>query len=261
VVPEEHSTSADLARAVEELQRALARARGQDIDATLLGAVDTSLTEARNTVRELARPAGTGTRIGKASVRSQVIEALTDLGVPTSAALIAAYHRAVFDSELHPRGLTSLRRDEARTLDSSSSAPVLVVPTLTPQLAPARGLFALSTWPGWLRITGVYSERVNHLHAVRRMLDYLQNLPAADEQHRAAITSVLLNFGQSIDGLSFAGIDVAAARATVDHQLALIEGKDRADRESAAELLAKEPDITAQLFGKKRTLRVVGGDK
>lgn len=260
VVQEGQSSSADLARAVVDLQSVLAGVRRGDIDATLLSAVDTSLTEARNTVRELARPVGTGARIGKASVRSQVIEALTDLDVPARPALIAAYHRAVFDSELHPRGLATLRRDEARTLGSTSSTSVLVVPTLTPQLAPARGPFALSTWPAWRRITDVYSERVNHLHAVRRMLDYLQLLPAADEQHRTAITSVLLNFGQRVDGISFAGIDIAAARATVDDQLALIEGKDRAAREAAAERLAEEPDSTTRLFGKKTTRTATGSD-
>ncbi|MEU8158839.1 hypothetical protein [Micromonospora parva] len=258
-MPDEALTPEDLAAAVANLQRALERAGGADLDPGLLGAIDDSLTAARRTVRRMARTTGGQARGGRRTVRAQVIEALSDLGVPASAPLISAYHQAIFESDLTAYGMASLRRDEARR---SLEGEVLVVPTLTPQLAPARGLLALSTWPDWLRITGVYSERVNHLYVVRRMLDHLETLPESDADRRNALTQVLRTFGSSLDGISFNEIDIATTRAAISNQLALIEEKDREVREEAAARLGQESDLSRRMFGTpKPNLRVVGGDE
>jgi hypothetical protein len=243
---------------VANLQRALEQAGGAELDSGLLGAIDDSLVAARRKVRRMARTASGPARGGRRTVRSQVIEALSDLGVPASAPLISAYHQAMFESDLTPYGMASLRRDEARR---SLEGDVLVVPTLTPQLAAARGLLALSTWPGWLRITGVYSERVNHLHAIRRMLDHLETLPDADEARRDALIKVLRTFGSSLDGISFNGIDIPATRTAIDNQLALIEDKDRKVRTEAAARLEQDPDAGHRMFGTARpNLRIVGDE-
>src|SRR5262245_22700108 len=95
-----------------------------------------------------------------APARQQAVDALSELGVPANPALIAEFHRARFDSELTPRALASIRRDELRAYRAKSSTRSMwVVPALTTHLLPARGYLALSSWPAWLRIHGTRSDR------------------------------------------------------------------------------------------------------
>jgi hypothetical protein len=193
------------------------------------------------------------------SARQQVIEALIELGIPATPQLIAGFHQARFGSDLHPRVMASLRRDELRALRAKSSQrTVLVVPALTPRLAPTRGLFALSTWPDWLRIVGPLSTRVDNLRVLRVILDRLD--PLGDDatkrmvlrqQHaerRRRLEALLWRYGSSLPGIDRAGLDLTVARAAVDEELLLIQDDDRAEREQAAERLAAL-DQERQLFG------------
>jgi hypothetical protein len=259
-VTDSQNTSPDVAEALAALQQALAQAKAnQELTPEVLNALGGELDATRKVVRQMARKNATP-RLGRQSARAQVIEALTDIGVPAGAPLIAAYHRAVFDSELHVKALASLRRDEERTVGRTVSAGgsgVFVVPALsTAHLTPVRGLFALSTWPTWLRLVGPYSERVNNLHAVRRMLQRLEDL-GDDDEHRAGLESLVRMFGSSLDGVGVAAVDPVAVEAAVAQQLALIEQADRAERGEAASRLDREPDVTRRLLG--APLRVVGG--
>src|SRR4051794_21058543 len=102
VVTDEPPVPEDLAAAVANLQRALEKAGGASFDPGLLGAIDDRLGAARRKVRRMARATGGPARGGRRTIRAQVIEALSDLGVPASAPLISAYHQAMFESDLTP---------------------------------------------------------------------------------------------------------------------------------------------------------------
>ncbi|MDG6108840.1 hypothetical protein Daura_06005 [Dactylosporangium aurantiacum] len=261
----------DAARKVEELvaalHAALAEARDEDaLPPAVADAVAEGIAEAGQVARQLTRKArGGNARLGKPSARTQAIEALTELGVPASPALIAAYHRAVFDSRLESKALASLRRDDERALKSGGGHDVFVVPALTTRLVPARGLLALSTWPAWLRIVGPYSERVNNLNAVQVMLRRITELDEASTAgpsgpaatRRTNLEALVRRFGSSIDGVTFNSVDVPTAERAVRQQLELVEPQDRITRDEAAARLTNEPDEHRRLLG--APLRIVGG--
>jgi hypothetical protein len=245
----------ELLRQLERLAGRVAEAGGT-LDEEAAARVKAAVGKVSHAVTKAKRGTSTAPPM---SARQQVIEALTELGVPATPQLIAGFHQARFGSDLHPRVMASLRRDELRALRAKSSQrSVLVVPALTSRLAPARGLFALSTWPDWLRIVGPLSTRVDNLRVLGVILDRLDTLgddaterTVLRQQHaerRRRLEALLWRYGSSLPGIDRAGLDLTVARAAVDEELRLIQDDDRAEREQVAERLGAL-DEEHQMFG------------
>lgn len=244
---QEKSGSLDVDELLRQL-RALTEARGLDrltVDkvSLALSAADRGLRAARTSV---AAPA-----------RQQAVDALSELGVPGTPALIAEFHRARFGSELAPRALASIRRDELRAYRATSSTrSTWVVPALTTQLQPARGYLALSSWPAWLRIHGIQSPRVDTLQALLVVLDALTGLPAAGgdrlqaarELRRVRLTDLLIRLGAGVPGIDEV-VEVETAREAIQDELDHLVAKDRAERDAAASELSAMSE-EQRLFGR-----------
>jgi hypothetical protein len=192
-----------------------------------------------------------------APARQQAVDALSELGVPANPALIAEFHRARFDSELAPRALASIRRDELRAFRAKSSTrSVWVVPALTTHLLPARGYLALSSWPAWLRIHGTRSGRVDTLRVLLVLLDTLAGLSAAGsdrlraarELRRIRLTDLLVRLGVGVPGIG-PTVDQESAREAIQAELDELAAKDRAERDAAA-LTLSTVDEEQRLFGR-----------
>lgn len=237
----------DIDELLRQLQ-ALTEARG--LDRLTVDRVSPALTAADRALRAARTNAA-------APARQQAVDALSELGVPGTPALIAEFHRARFGSELAPRALASIRRDELRAYQAKSSTrSVWIVPALTTQLQPARGYLALSLWPAWLRIHGIRSPRVDTLRALLVMLDALTGLPAAggdrlqavQELRRARLTELLTRLGAGIPGIDGV-VEVETAREAIQGELDHLIAKDRAERDAAASELSAISE-EQRLFGR-----------
>lgn len=235
---------------VDELLRRLAAlAETRDLDQQTVEQVGAALDAAGQAVR--------ASRAGAAPARQQAIDALSELGVSANPALIAEFHRANFGSELAPRALASIRRDELRAYRAKNSTRSLwVVPALTTQLLPARGYLALSSWPAWLRILGTRSTRVDTLQVLIVLLDALAGLPVAGsdrlratrELRRGRLTELLVRMGVDVPGIGQT-IDHETAREAIRDELDRIASKDHAERDDAATALSVL-DEEQRLFGR-----------
>ena len=91
------------------------------------------------------------------TVREQVHEALSLLGVPTQARLLVKVHDAFFAAGLQRARLTSLRRDEEKSFATAApgARPYYLCAALSAEhLSPSRGLLAISAWPLERRVIG-----------------------------------------------------------------------------------------------------------
>ncbi|QKV78058.1 hypothetical protein [Amycolatopsis sp. Hca4] len=237
---------------VDELLRQLAALSESDnLDRQTVERVSTALSAAERTVRVLR------TGVAGTSARQQAIDALSELGVPANPALIAEFHRARFGSELAPRALASIRRDEMRAYRAKSSTRSMwVVPALTTQLFPARGHLTLSTWPAWLRILGTRSARVDMLQVMIVLLDAIVEplgpgsdvLQVTRELRRNRLTELLVRMGVGVPGIGQV-VDQRTAREAIQEELGRITPKDRAEREDAAAALSTLSE-EQQIFGR-----------
>ncbi len=137
------------------------------------------------------------------AVRGVVIDALNDLGVPSSPREIAAYGQARFGVRLEPRLFASLRRDEQRTWKSTrSQRPVYIVPALTAaapsRLLAMRGKLALSDWPLERRLVGPLSERVDHLSATVNLTRQLAWLRAAKPAEAERVGTLVARYATNV---------------------------------------------------------------
>jgi hypothetical protein len=245
---QEESQSLD----VDELLRQLAAlADTRELDQQTLGRVSTALGAADEAIR------ATRTGAVAAPARQQAVDALSELGVPATPALIAEFHRTYFGSELAARALASIRRDELRAYRAKgSSRSVWVVPALTTRLLPARGYLALSSWPGWLRILGTRSARVDILRVLIVLMDALAGLAVAGsdrlratrELRRSRLAELLVRLGVGVPGIGQT-VDHETAREAIRDELDQIAPTDRAEREDAAARLSTLCE-ERQLFGR-----------
>jgi hypothetical protein len=236
---------------VDELLRqlaALTEARG--LDQRTADRVSAALGAADQAVRAVRASSA-------APARQQAVDALSELGVPANPALIAEFHRARFDSELAPRALASIRRDELRAFRAKSSTRSMwVVPALTTHLLPARGYLALSSWPAWLRIHGTRSAQVDALRVLLVLLDTLAGLSAAGsdrlravrELRRIRLTNLLVRLGVGVPGIG-PTVDQESAREALQVELDELAAKDRAERDAAALTLSTVYEVQ-RLFGR-----------
>ncbi|MEE6259345.1 hypothetical protein [Plantactinospora sonchi] len=187
-------------------------------------------------------------------VREQVHHALTLLCVPAASKLIADVHEAFLDGEgqaLAPARLTHLRRDEKRSYETARhSRPYYLCSALTADhLTPARGLFAVSTWPLERRIVGPLSPRVDFLTAAVRIAERAARLP----QPNAQVTRLLWRFATNIPGASAGQIpgtvDTRVIIEAAEHEREVHAEADRAQRAAAADRARRQLDDVARLFG------------
>ncbi len=179
-------------------------------------------------------------------MREQVHHALTLLTVPAAPRLITAVHRAFFSGDLNATRLTSLRRDEERSFQSSQFArPYYLCPALTVDLlSPARGLLTVSTWPIADRIIGPLSPRVHFLTAAIRVAEAVDRLGEPIPEAARLLWRFAANIPGASDGASTPTVVADAARV----ELAVHAEADRIARKEAA-VRADRLTSVQKLFG------------
>lgn len=181
-------------------------------------------------------------------IREQVHQALSMLGVPTSAKLIVAVNDAFFSRELRGSQLTSLRRDEERSFRSDPYArPYYLCAALTDRLSPARGLLADSTWSPESRVLGPLSPRVDFLTSTLRIAEHLARLA----EPPAGAVRLLSRMAQNIPGAArgFAPADPVAAIRAVRAELEVHRAADTAQRAEINERATRQLPDAERLFG------------
>ncbi|MEV4706675.1 hypothetical protein [Actinoplanes sp. NPDC049316] len=106
-------------------------------------------------------------------LREQARHALLLLGAPAPANLVVDVHTALFDGDLSMSGLATVLRDEERQYDPDALRPYRICPALHHDLTVARGLVALSCWPGERRMMSPVAARANALAAVVRIAEFV----------------------------------------------------------------------------------------
>lgn len=111
------------------------------------------------------------------SLKEQAWHALLLLGVPAPARLIVDVHAAFFDGDLSVPALAALMREDERSWRPGASQ--LICPALTLDLAPARGMVALSAWPLADRLCTPAVARAHSLVATVRIAEFAAVRPGA----------------------------------------------------------------------------------
>ena len=132
------------------------------------------------------------------SARDRVVSALTELNVPSSPKLIAAFSEARSGAPFDQRALASIRRDERRSWESGSRRDTYVLPTLEgPWFTAGRGRVVLSHWPLWQRIVGPLSPRVDHLKVCLRTVDQCE-AKASDPEMADRMCKLLRDLARTV---------------------------------------------------------------
>jgi hypothetical protein len=183
-------------------------------------------------------------------VRERVLWALDLLGVPSAVKTVAEVAGVRTNLEVDARQLASLRRSEQASFDAKPDGrAAYVVPALHHRrLDPMRGLLTSSSWSLRDRIVGPLSPRADHLRATRRLAEHLgwarEHAPATVPR----LEGLVWGLARSIPGSLDSGMDVATLVRSAQAELSLIEEKDLAERQEAAER-ALRMDRRQQLFG------------
>jgi hypothetical protein len=191
------------------------------------------------------------------SLRERATRAITQLNVPVSAKLIAAYCEAQDQEPFDLKGLASIRRDEFRAWGKTARRNVFIVPTLEgPWFSSSRGRFALSTWPLAQRIIGPLSPRVNHLKVCLHLAERVD-----DASQRATITAslakLLVDYARTVPGALEhpwdKGMDVNTSRVrqAVQDELAVLDEDEQSWRLDEAKRAARVLDENQMLWGAK----------
>jgi hypothetical protein len=183
------------------------------------------------------------------SVREQVHQVLTLLGVAVAPRLIAAVHGAFSVGKLTGAQLTSLRRDEERSFRSAPHArPYYLCSALTfDRLVAVRGLVAVSTWPLERRIIGPLSHRVDFLTAATRLAEFADKV----DRPPLPVLRLLWQFASNIPGAadSFDSMAPTQVAAAARSEWEIHRKSDQAQREASAARARKQLDEVQQLFG------------
>lgn len=191
---------------------------------------------------------------GPFTIREQVHQALALLRVPSAGRLIVAVHEAFFAGSLTSRRLSSLRRDEERSFRANGHArPYYLCAALAADLlVPARGLFAVSTWPMDRRVIGPLSPRVDHLTATIRIAERLHRLAQSGEEPSPGNQRLISRLARSIPGAMEAAatmVDPDTVIRSATAELDVHAESDRAYRALAARRAIEHLDAGEQLFG------------
>ncbi|WP_433194542.1 hypothetical protein ACQP1G_38200 [Nocardia sp. CA-107356] len=188
------------------------------------------------------------------SVRDQVHQALTLLGVPSAPKMVVAVQDVFFAGELSSEKVRHLRRDEERSFRSSPHArPYYLCSALTAdRLIAARGLLAVSTWPISRRIVGPLSGRVDFLTGAIHVAEQVGRM----SEPTLPAKRLLRRFATSIPsaGDSFDALDPATVAEAARTELAVHQDDDQVQRDVAAERATSQLDERQQLFGSTLTV-------
>ncbi|MEU8795022.1 hypothetical protein [Streptomyces sp. NPDC048643] len=201
-------------------------------------------------------PAAFGSQL---PAREHVHRALVLLGTPAAPKLIVGVHEAFFLGELSASKLSSLRRDEMRSYESSPGArPYYLCPALAHDLlTPVRALVTISTWTLEQRIIGPLSPRVDFLTGAIRIAEAVHtSATSTGSEPRPAALRLLWRFATNIPDAIPRGVPenesaldpqqvIAAAQAELDVHLAA----DRATRAEASRQARTSLGEAQQLFG------------
>ncbi|MEV6758274.1 hypothetical protein [Streptomyces sp. NPDC051214] len=200
-------------------------------------------------------PAAFGSQL---PAREHVHRALMLLGTPAAPKLIVGVHEAFFPGELSASKLSSLRRDEARSYQSSPGArPYYLCSALAHDLlTPVRALLAISTWPLEQRIIGPLSPRVDFLTGAIRIAEaaHASEASAGGEPSTTALRLLwrfAANIPEAMPSSTPGRESVLDAQQVIDAaraELAVHLDADRAVR-SEASRRARTLDEAQQLFG------------
>jgi len=181
------------------------------------------------------------------------------LGTPAAPKLIVGVHEAFFPGELSASKLSSLRRDEARSYQSSPGArPYYLCPALAHDLlTPVRALLTVSTWPLEQRIIGPLSPRVDFLTGAVHIAEAVHDATGSDGSGPSpAAVRLLWRFAANIPDALPGGTSgaesaldpqqvIEAARTEMDVHL----DADRAARAEASRRARTSLREAQQLFG------------
>ncbi|MEU2388950.1 hypothetical protein ABZ606_30540 [Streptomyces sp. NPDC012461] len=200
-------------------------------------------------------PAAFGSQL---PAREHVHRALMLLGTPAAPKLIVGVHEAFFPGELSASKLSSLRRDEARSYQSSPGArPYYLCSALAHDLlTPVRALLTISTWPLEQRIIGPLSPRVDFLTGAIRIAEAVHAAESsAGGEPSAAALRLLWRFAANIpDAMPSSApgresaLDTQQVIDAARTELAVHLDADRAVR-SEASRRARTLHEAQQLFG------------
>jgi hypothetical protein len=194
---------------------------------------------------------------GAIPVRERVLAGLELLGVPSRASLVSSAAVARTGLDVEPRQLASLRRSELASWRAAPDRrPSYVVPALhSRRFEPLRGVIASSAWEPWRRIVGPLSHRADHVRATARLAENIEWARAQSPDLAARYEQFLWRLARSVPSAGReTSLLVDKVLAAAKAELAMLDAEDRAEREAAADRLAKLP-MEQQLFG--AGLRVV----
>ncbi|SCF01039.1 hypothetical protein GA0070562_5088 [Micromonospora tulbaghiae] len=182
-------------------------------------------------------------------VREQVHQVLTLLTVASAPKMIVAVHEAFFSGDLVATQLTSLRRDERNSFETSPHArPYYLCNALTAdRLTPVRALVAVSSWPLDRRMIGPLSARVDFLTAAIRIGEHLDRIGDPSPQARR----LLWRFASNIPGAAspFEAAEPTSVISAARAELEVHDSEDRRHREAAGQRARKQLGEVEQLFG------------
>ncbi|MFG2432580.1 hypothetical protein [Streptomyces sp. NPDC048590] len=200
-------------------------------------------------------PAAFGSQL---PAREHVHRALMLLGTPAAPKLIVGVHEAFFPGELSASKLSSLRRDEVRSYQSSPGArPYYLCSALAHDLlTPVRALLTISTWPLEQRIIGPLSPRVDFLTGAIRIAEavHAAEASAGGEPSPAALRLLwrfAANIPEAMPSITPGRESVLDTQQVIDAaraELAVHLDADHAVR-SEASRRARALDEAQQLFG------------
>jgi hypothetical protein len=190
-------------------------------------------------------------------VRERAIAALSELEVPSSPRLIAAYSECRSGEPFDLRAIASIRRDENRSWNSGNRRATYIVPSLeSPLFVAGRGRFCLSHWPLWKRVITPLSTRTDHLRVCLHLAKLVLSLPA-DQTSAGALRSLLAEYALTVSSAlrhtskrqGELQVDPSAVRDMALAELRLLENDDQEARRLAAERAARTLSEQQQLWG------------
>lgn len=264
------NTLANVLKQIGRLTQASAKAlERSDFDqaARLQQEADAAWVQARRLGRHHARDTERPTLSRLPSVRERAVGAVTELNVPSSPRLIAAYCEARTGDPFDLRSIASIRRDEHRSWKSGSTRDTYLVPALEgPWLEAGRGKFVLSHWPLAQRIIGPLSPRVDHVKVCIHLATQVESLGRKSDA-AARMSTLLAEYARSVPGAlkdpwnPGPDLDIARIRAAAIAELDLIQGEDENWRKSEAERAARRLSVAQQLWGGAKPQIVAGTSK
>jgi hypothetical protein len=184
--------------------------------------------------REIAAPRG---RKPAKPLRELALDALDDLGVPASPALIADLTVALTGIRPSPSRFASLRRDEENAARRNIAArPAWIVPAINAaELTAIPRLLSSSAWSLERRIIGSRSMRTDHLRIAESLARRLKQLREAGAPEAKNVERLLFPIARAIPGATETGQPIDTDRLTeaARAELSVLEDADRAERGEA----------------------------